>query len=266
MAFSTKSAFMIAAERAQAERAQAERAQAEQAKRVRLPERIEHKDRYKNNGLTPEFFREQRRFQNVLHRKQLREERFWSRRVEVELLEFRRMANFILPMETRIGPIVRFKGGQAANDAGAEFEEHTRNLLSLNNIIHSHFRVHNKFGRDLTDIDAFVPFSSMDLFYKHTIVEMKYTVGFSACESIPEQIENQLSLFPDACAIVYTEDTKHLERLKQEMILRLDADPVFRGRWTIVTTPQQLLGLLRQNVSECQRQRVMLKREYFIDC
>ena len=266
MAFSisTKSAFLIAAERAQAEReAQAKR----ETKRVCSHKHIDHQSQYKFKALTMVFFREQRIQQASLRRKQLREEEFTRHREELaqieaerieamrieeeERIESERLANAVVPM---LLPIVRHNGGYAANVAGFEFEERVRgSILAQNGIIHSHFKVFSETThRDLTDIDAYVPFCITDNVLHPVIVEMKVTVGWHACSSIPQQVETQLRLFPDACVVVYTEDTLNLDRLRENMHLHLDVN--FRGRWIIASEPTQLLGLLRQEAVACHLQ------------
>lgn len=255
---------MIAAERAQAEREAQAKREAQVARIVRA-KCVDRKSQYKFKALTLAFFREKRFQQASLRRKQLREEEFMRRREELaqieanrieamrneaERIESERLANAVVPM---LLPIVRHNGGYGANVAGFEFEQRTREkILGMNGIIHSHFKVFSETThRDLTDIDAYVPFCHTDIGTRPVIVEMKYSVGYHATSSIPEQIATQLSLFPTACIILYTEDTAHLQQLKTNMHQRLDAR--FGGRWTIATEPTQLLGLLRQDTDACRR-------------
>lgn len=244
---------MIAAERAQAEREAQAKREAQVARIVRA-KCVDRKSQYKYKELTPAFFREQRIQQASLRRKQLREEKIMRRREamrnEAERIESERLANAVVPM---LLPIVRYNGGYAANLAGSEFEQRTREkILGMNGIIHSHFKVFSETThRDLTDIDAYVPFCHTDIGTRPVIVEMKYSVGYHVTSSIPEQIATQLSLFPTACIVLYTEDTAHLQQLKTNMHQRLDAR--FGGRWTIATEPTQLLGLLRQDTDACRR-------------
>jgi hypothetical protein len=172
-------------------------------------------------------------------------------RIEAERIESERLANAVVPM---LLPIVRHNGGYAANLAGSEFEQRVRgSILAQNGIIHSHFKVFSETThRDLTDIDAYVPFCKTDIGMCPVIVEMKVTVGWHACSSIPQQVETQLRLFPDACVVVYTEDTLNLDRLRENMHLHLDVN--FCGRWIIASEPTQLLGLLRQEAVACHLQ------------
>lgn len=263
MAFFTKSAFLIAAERAQAEREAQAKREAQVARIVRA-KCVDRKSQYKYKELTPAFFREQR-IQQASLRKQLREEKIMRRReeleqiqaarieamrIEAERIESERLANAVVPM---LLPIVRYDGGREANVVGFEFEQRVRgSILDQNGIIHSHFNLFSETQqRDLTDIDAYVPFCKTDIGMCPVIVEMKSSVGYHATFSIPKQMASQLSLFSTACIVLYTEDTLNLEKLKKNLHHRLDAR--FGGRWAIATEPTQLLGLLRQDTDAFRR-------------
>ena len=169
-------------------------------------------------------------------------------RIVKERNESERLANAVVPM---VLPVIRHRGGDAARVAGFNFEKLVReSILAQNGIIHSHFKVFDETERrDLTDIDAYVPFCRTGSVVHPVIVEMKVSVGKQKCVDIPHQVETQLRLFPNACVVVYTHDTLNLDNLRTHMQMHLDVN--FRGRWTIASEPIQLLGLLCQDAVEC---------------